>query len=504
MIPTAFVFLEAFPLTPNNKIDRRALPAPGFSRPDIETAFAPPTTALERMLTAMWQQTLHLEKVGINDNFFELGGDSLKGAFFISHLQEKLDSYIYISALLEAPTVAELAVYLQTHYPEKTAGITPGHPTEQGKTAETQPGITEEKVGRMQRWLAATMPYATQQISPSPKNPQAVFILSPPRSGSTLLRVVLAGHPALFAPPELDLLTFPTLSARHETLSQADSFRLEGTIRALMSIHHCDAEQVQKIMTEYEARNMTTQAFYGRLQAWVAPQILVDKSITYANHIETLERAEAYFERPLYIHLLRHPHGMIHSFEDVRLDRIYFREQNDFSVRELGELVWLINHRNILDFLEQVPAERQFQLQYETLVREPGKTAETLSRFLGLDFHPGMLQPYEERQKRMTDGLYRVSESRMIGDVKFHGYSTIEADAADRWKDEIESDFLSDITWALAEEIGYERLTSHFKSHGNNGNGRSQTLAEKDASELLSQIDDLSDEEVEALLLQML
>jgi hypothetical protein len=92
----------------------------------------------------------------------------------------------------------------------------------------------------------------------------------------------------------------------------------------------------------------------------------------------------------------------------------------------------------------------------------------------------------------------------MIGDVKFHGYSTIEADAADRWKDEIESDFLSDITWALAEEIGYERLTSHFKSHGNNGNGRSQTLAEKDASELLSQIDDLSDEEVEALLLQML
>jgi hypothetical protein len=206
----------------------------------------------------------------------------------------------------------------------------------------------------------------------------------------------------------------------------------------------------------------------------------------------------------LYIHLLRHPYGMIHSFEDVRLDRIYFREQDDFSVRELGELVWLINHRNILDFLEQVPAERQFRLQYETLVREPGNTAEALSRFLGLDFHPGMLQPYEERQKRMTDGLYRVSESRMIGDVKFHGYSGIEANAADRWKSEIESDFLSDITWQLAKELGYERLTSQFKSHGNNGNGRSQTLAEKDASELLSQIDDLSDEEVEALLLQML
>jgi hypothetical protein len=311
----------------------------------------------------------------------------------------------------------------------------------------------------------------------------------------------------LFAPPELDLLTFPTLAVRHDTLSQVDSFRLEGTIRALMTIHHCDAEQVQKIMSEYEARKLTAQDFYGRLQEWIAPQRLVDKSITYANHLETLQRAEAYFENPLYIHLLRHPYGMIHSFEDVRLDRIYFREQNDFSVRELGELVWLINHQNILDFLSQVPDERQFRLQYETLVREPEETAEALSRFLNLAVHPGMLQPYEDRQKRMTDGLYSASESRMIGDVKFHGYSGIEAKAADRWKEEIDSDFLSEMTWELAGEVGYERPFGRgeaFEIYQEHQNGNVTKLSEQDAAELLTQLDDLSDEEVEALLMQML
>jgi hypothetical protein len=378
------------------------------------------------------------------------------------------------------------------------AAFVPGQSESRGETR--QPGITETAVNRMRRWLAATMPYAVQKVTPGPKNPQAIFILSPPRSGSTLLRVVLAGHPGLFAPPELDLLTFPTLAARHEALSQADSFRLEGTIRALMAIHKCDAEQVQKIMTEFEARSMTTQDFYGRLQEWIAPHILVDKSITYANHIETLQRAEAYFENPLYIHLLRHPYGMIHSFENVRLDRIYFREQKAFSVRELGELVWLINHRNILAFLEEVPAERQLRLHYETLVREPERTADELSGFLGLEFHPDMLEPYKERQKRMTDGLYSVSESRMIGDVKFHGYSEIEAKAADRWKGQIETDFLSDITWELAEKVGYERLAGER----NGRNGYSTKLAGADAAELLSQLDKLSDEEVQELLLQMI
>jgi hypothetical protein len=514
MIPTAFIFLESFPLTPNGKIDQRALPAPTLERPQIDTAYLEPRSRLERLLVEMWQQTLTLEKVGVFDNFFELGGDSLKGAFFISHLQERLDSYIYIAALFEAPTAAELAIYLHTHYPEAVAVIEPAQPGKIEAAATAPNGrISNEKIAEMRRWLATTMSYSIQKEAVETKNPQAIFILSAPRSGTTLLRVVLAGHSRLFAPPELDLLTFPTLAARHEALSKADSFRLEGTIRAIMAVHHCNVEQAQKIMAEYEARNLTTQQFYTRLQEWVAPQILVDKSITYANNLETLERAEAYFENALYIHLLRHPYGMVHSFEDVRLDRIYFREQQQFSVRELGELTWLINHQNILTFLKQVPAERQYRLKYETLVQEPEKTAKALSSFLGLDYHPGMLRPYEDRQKRMTDGIHGISESRMIGDVKFHGYSGIEAAVADRWKEDFTVDFLSDVTWQTAEQVGYyERLpgSEYFNPLDRQGTTGEQLPAiqigidQEEAAELLSQLDHLSDEEVQALLSKML
>jgi hypothetical protein len=142
--------------------------------------------------------------------------------------------------------------------------------------------------------------------------------------------------------------------------------------------------------------------------------------------------------------------------------------------------------------LQEVPAERQFRLQYETLVQEPPASAEALSGFLGLEFDEGMLRPYEERQKRMTDGIYRVSESRMIGDVKFHGYSQIETKAADRWKDEIGEDFLSEMTWDLAEEVGYERPSVA-------GEMNAET-----AEDLLGRLDELSDDEVAALLGRML
>lgn len=77
MIPSIFMLLDSLPLSPNGKLDRRALPAPEGERPVLETAFVAPRTAAERTLAAIWQEALGLERVGVHDNFFELGGDSL-------------------------------------------------------------------------------------------------------------------------------------------------------------------------------------------------------------------------------------------------------------------------------------------------------------------------------------------------------------------------------------------------------------------------------------------
>lgn len=77
MAPDHVVFLESFPLTPSGKVDRLALPAPGRSRPALNTPFAAPRSVLESRLSCIWKELLEVDDVGVDDDFFELGGDSL-------------------------------------------------------------------------------------------------------------------------------------------------------------------------------------------------------------------------------------------------------------------------------------------------------------------------------------------------------------------------------------------------------------------------------------------
>jgi amino acid adenylation domain-containing protein len=299
------------------------------------------------------------------------------------------------------------------------------------------------------------------------KYPPPIFILSPPRSGSTLLRVMLAGHPRLFAPQELELLSFDTLQDRRATFTGRDSFWLEGTIRAVMEIKGCDAEPARRIMESCENEQLTTEQFYRLMQEWLGEKILIDKTPSYALDLEILKRAETIFTHPLYIHLLRHPYGMIRSFEDSKLDQLYqvfFSSEHHFIGRELGELIWLISHQNILEFLNDVPANRQFRVRFEDLVNQPKITIERICQFLGLDFHPDMLQPYNDQKSRMTDGIYTVS--RMLGDVKFRSHAGIDAKVADRWKDYYKEDFLGDVTWQVAERLEYKKENLQSNNRG--------------------------------------
>ncbi len=78
MIPAAFVLLDAFPLTTNGKIDRRALPQPDEARPDLERPYTAPRTRAEEILADIWSRVLNVARIGIDDNYFELGGDSIR------------------------------------------------------------------------------------------------------------------------------------------------------------------------------------------------------------------------------------------------------------------------------------------------------------------------------------------------------------------------------------------------------------------------------------------
>jgi amino acid adenylation domain-containing protein len=112
MVPKAYVLLESLPLTPNGKVDRRALKAPDitFDKQD----YVPPQTQVEDLLVEIWAKILGKEQVGIHDNFFELGGHSLLATQLVSRIRDTFKIDLPVRNLFEAPTVEQLAKYIET------------------------------------------------------------------------------------------------------------------------------------------------------------------------------------------------------------------------------------------------------------------------------------------------------------------------------------------------------------------------------------------------------
>ena len=109
MVPSAFVMLDALPLTTNGKLDRQALPAPDTARPELHSSYVAPRTPIEEQIARVWSQVLNVEKVGIHDHFFDLGGHSVLAMRLLSLLREHFDVSISLRALFESPTVEGLA-----------------------------------------------------------------------------------------------------------------------------------------------------------------------------------------------------------------------------------------------------------------------------------------------------------------------------------------------------------------------------------------------------------
>ena len=126
MVPSAFVALEAFPLNPNGKVDRKALPKPDLDSASDGERYVPPQTQVEADLARIWSELLGVKQVGVQDNFFDLGGHSLLAMSLQTRIEKELGRRLPLPSFFQNPTIAELALVLSSQAtPSRRPSLTP-------------------------------------------------------------------------------------------------------------------------------------------------------------------------------------------------------------------------------------------------------------------------------------------------------------------------------------------------------------------------------------------
>jgi pristinamycin I synthase 3 and 4 len=131
LVPAAYLQVDALPLRPNGKVDRRALPDPDGSRPQLVVRYEPPATATELAVAAIWTALLGIDRAGRDDDFFDLGGNSLLATRMVSRVRDELGVELPVAAVFEHPTLAQIAAQIdaqiETLRRVSAAGV-PGYP----------------------------------------------------------------------------------------------------------------------------------------------------------------------------------------------------------------------------------------------------------------------------------------------------------------------------------------------------------------------------------------
>ncbi|HEV7588936.1 MAG TPA: amino acid adenylation domain-containing protein, partial [Longimicrobium sp.] len=160
MVPAAFVFLDALPVTPNGKLDRRALPSPeDAERAERERRYAPPRTPAEELLAGIWAEVLGVTRVGVHDDVFALGAHSLASMRVAARVREALGRELPLAALFEHRTVEELARAAEAHAGSATGfpPIVPG-----ARDGQVPPSFQQESVWFLQQLDPAGRSYHFQ------------------------------------------------------------------------------------------------------------------------------------------------------------------------------------------------------------------------------------------------------------------------------------------------------------------------------------------------------
>lgn len=308
---------------------------------------------------------------------------------------------------------------------------------------------------------------------------------------------MLAGHKQIFCPPEISLLFFKDMQEWQQNVSFGQDFTwpAEGLHWALVELLKLEPEEGWAEIERMVAENHTVPEVYNRIQTLAGDQLVVDKTPPYAMDMETLRRAEQIFDDAIYIHLVRHPYAMMESFLRVRLDQQFssslFEDPNP-DPYIVAETIWATANRNLTTFLKDVDPARKRVVRYEDLVQQPEKIMRDLCQLMDLPYEPALITPYDGRRERMMGG---------IGDPNILTHTGIDPTLADTWREITLPRRLDMSTRQLAEQFGYELPDNYKAWEGERPLPTTDTATTKQEE---INVDDLSDDDVAAMLSQLL
>ena len=228
------------------------------------------------------------------------------------------------------------------------------------------------------------------------------FVLGCPRSGTTLFRTMLNVHEKLWAPGELHLANFDGMADRAMNLIPTLRFMPVPELAQRLGE---PIASVSKAFRSWELSDLSVGDVYQRFYEADPETLIVDKTPTYSNSLQDLERIGQQFPNARFVTLVRNPHDVIRSF--VRM-QLYKDAQRSFepglNPHQVGEAIWFLHNSNIERFLCDIPEERKCTVRYEELVSDGEEPLRRVCDLLDRSFDADMLDPYRKKSGRVALG----------------------------------------------------------------------------------------------------
>lgn len=340
-------------------------------------------------------------------------------------------------------------------------------------SAEESSVPSSEASTRAYRNAALGTSVARGRCSPAPRLAgQVVLVLCSPRSGSSLLQLMLAAHPQLYAPQELYLLPFATMGerARHfEAVSMP--WMADGLTGALVELTGRSLDECRAQVKEWGDAHETWRV-YALLQQLCAPRTLVDKTPMNAEHEAFIARALDLWEAPPLVHLYRHPLAVLDSH--LKMAKKMQLMATGTTSRDLdqfrgAEETWLTTNWCAAQARDRaqhcVPS---LQVRYEDLVDQPEAETRRLCEMLRLPWEADMVNPY---QSKAAIRSFQTAEQGgiIVGDPKLMSRTGVDKQQAASWKYLVPPFHLLRSSRSLALALGYELPDVRFVQRGEDG-----------------------------------